>query len=330
MSVRVAVIGCGPWGENLLRALSASWRAEVVAVADPVALRLERAAALAPRARRVPSLDDALAAGADAVVIATPPSTHAELTLRALDAGADVLVEKPLAFGPADAERCAARAAALGRVGMVGHLLRYHPAVTRVLELAAEGHLGEIVGFSATRLSTHRGRDAGTAPAGGSAALWALGPHDLSVLGALDPSPAREVSAEVRPCPSGERVLLSARLEGGLGARMELGRGSPVKERRLRVTGTARIALLDDERAPDRVYLARPGRGLSGGPLSIEQEIRVPWREPLAVEVEHFLRCVEERSRPRTPLDEGAAVVRLLARAAAGMARPAVMAAGAG
>jgi len=327
VSVRVAVIGCGAWGENLVRAFASNLRADVVAVADPSPARLERAAAIAPRARRVPSLDDALALGVDAVVIATPPPTHAELVLRALDAGADVLVEKPLALGPADAERCAARAAALGRIGMVGHLLRYHPAVVRALELAAEGHLGEIVGFGATRLSTHAAHAGGASIDSSAAALWALGPHDLSVLGALDPSPVREVVAE----PSGERLRLSVRLESGLGARLELGRGSPAKERRLRITGTARIALLDDVHTPDRVLLARAGRGTTraGGPLSVEQDIRVPWREPLAVEVEHFLRCVEERARPLTPLEEGAAVVRVLARAAAAHARPAALAASA-
>ncbi len=311
MTVRAALVGCGAWGENLLRALAESARAEVVAVADPDRARLARARALAPRARLAPSLDEALAAGVDAVVIATPPASHAELALRALDAGADVFVEKPLALAAAEAERCAARAAALGRVAMVGHLLRYHPAVARLVAIARGGELGELTGLSATRLSA-RGRSTGP-----RATLWTLGPHDLSVLGALDESPIRDAAARAGAGVGGE-VLLEARLESGLPARIELCRSSPAKERRLRLAGTARIALLDDVRAPDRIVLARRGRS-AAGPLSIEREIQVPWAEPLAIEIDHFLRCVEERARPLTPLEEGAAVVRALARAEAAL-----------
>ena len=311
MTLRVALIGCGAWGENLLRALAGSARAEVAAVADPDRARLAAAGAIAPSARLAPSLDEALAAGVDAVVIATPPASHAELSLRALEAGADVFVEKPLALGAAEADRCAARAAALGRVAMVGHLLRYHPAVVRLLALARDGDLGDLAGFGATRLSMSAGRGR---ERGARAALWTLGPHDLSVLFALDASPVREVTA--RSMPGGERLALEARLESGLGARIELCRASPAKERRLRVVGASRIALLDDVRAPDRILIAgRAGRG--GAAPSVEQEIRVTWREPLTIELEHFLSCVEEQARPLTSFDEGAAVVRALARAEA-------------
>jgi predicted dehydrogenase len=323
LTIRVALAGCGAWGENLLRVLAASPRAEVAAVADPDRARLARARALSPRAALVAALDEALDAGVDAVVIATPPASHAELSLRALEAGADVFVEKPLALGVAEAERCAARAAALGRVAMVGHLLRYHPAVERLLALAREGALGELSSFGATRvsMSSARGRERGA-----RAALWTLGPHDLSVLGALDPSGLREAVARAQP--GGERLVLEARLESGLGARIELCRASPVKERRLRVAGASRIAVLDDVRAPDRIVLA--ARRERGGTPSIEQEIRVPWREPLAAEVDHFLRCVEERAEPLTPFDEGAAVVRVLARADATLEAAEAQAVGAG
>lgn len=311
MSVRVALVGCGRWGEKLLRALSESARARVVAVADVDRGRFARARALAPRARLVRTLDEALAARVDAVIIATPAASHAELALRALEAGADVFVEKPLALTSAQADRCAARASALGRVGMVGHLLRYHPSVVRLVALAREGRLGDVVSFSAARFSTGGG--------GASSALWTLGPHDLSVLSALDPSPLREASVHVSP--GGERVALEARLESGLAARIELWRSSPTKERRIRICGTSGAALFDDVGAPDRLLLV-DGRGgeAAGGEVGPAHELKVPFREPLAVEVEHFLRCVEERAQPLTPLDEGAAIVRILERADATLA----------
>ncbi|MDC0684292.1 Gfo/Idh/MocA family protein [Sorangium atrum] len=323
-SVRVALVGCGRWGEKLLRALSENARARVIAVADVDRGRLSRARALAPRARLVRTIDEALAARVDAVVIATPAASHAELALRALEAGADVFVEKPLALSAAQADRCASRAAALGRIGMVGHLLRYHPSVVRLVALARERRLGDLVSFSAARLSMSAAGGVG----GARSALWTLGPHDLSLLSALDSSPLAEARAHLSPC--GELVTLEARLESGLAARIELCSSSPTKERRLRLVGSAGVAVFDDVRAPDRI-LFLDARGAAAGAPAGERashlelapagrELEVPWREPLSVEIEHFLRCVEDRAPPLTPLDEGAAVVTILERVEATLA----------
>jgi predicted dehydrogenase len=292
VKVRVALIGCGLWGRNLLRVLVESPRARVVAVADPHPQRRALAEAMAPEAAVVTALDEALAEGLDAVLIATPPHTHAPLAFAALAAGVDVFVEKPLTTRAADAERLAAKAAALGRVGMVGHLLRYHPAVVRLVELCAAGALGPLRRFEATRLSVAGDRSA--------SALWTLGPHDLSVLHALDPSPVRALAA--RAAPSGDPALFEAELASGLEVSIALSRVAPAKERRIRVTGASGTAVLDDVRAPDRVLLDG-------------DEVVVPWREPLAVEVEHFLRCVQDRARPLTSFEEGRLVVQALAAA---------------
>jgi predicted dehydrogenase len=292
VTIRVALVGCGAWGQNILRVLVASPRARVVAVAEPSPTRRAVAATLAPQAAVVPSLQDALACGVDAVLVATPPHSHAGLVLSALAAGADVFVEKPLATRAVDAERCATRAAALGRIAMVGHLLRYHPAVERLLQLARDGALGELLGVEAARLSIDGDPSA--------SALWTLGPHDFSVVHALDPSPIRMI--EARAAPGGDPVLVEAELTSGLSVSVALSRASAVKERRIRVIGTAAAAIFDDVRAPDRVIVAGA-------------EIGVAWREPLTVEIEHFLRCVEQRGRPLTSFDDGVTVVRALAQA---------------
>jgi predicted dehydrogenase len=294
VTVGVALVGCGPWGEKLLRVLLGSLRARVVAVADPNPARRTLAAALAPGAAVVPSLDDALGCGVDAVLIAAPPHAHAALVLHALAAGADVFVEKPLATRVADAERCAARAASLGRIAMVGHLLRYHPTVERLLQMAGDGALGRLLGLEAERLSIAPVTSADR----GADAVWTLGPHDFSILHALDPSPIRALSACSKP--GGVSVLVEAELASGLAARVALSRAASVKTRRIRVVGSSAAALFDDVRAPDRLIVG-------------DAEIAVRWWEPLAVEVEHFLRCVEDRSAPRTPFDEGVTVVRTLA-----------------
>lgn len=305
MTVRAALIGCGAWGQNLLRVLAASPRARLVAVADPRPAARARAKFLAPEAELVGSLDEALAAGVDAVVIATPAHTHAALVLAALEAGVDVFVEKPLAMSAADAERCAARARALGRVGMVGHLLLHHPTVARLLELAQSGALGELLSVESARLSTAGDRSAPV--------LWTLGPHDLSVLFALDPSPPREIVT--RAAASGDEAQLAITLESGRAARIALSRVHPTKERRITVIGSEAAAVFDDVRAPDRVLLGRVTRRRGRAAVTLTGERMVAWREPLAVEIDHFLACVEERKAPLTPLEDGVEVVRALGRA---------------
>jgi predicted dehydrogenase len=287
--VRVALVGCGGWGRNLLRVLLESPRASVVAIAEPHPLRHAMAEALALATPVVSTLDEALAHEPDAIVIATPPHSHAAIAMEALSAGADVFVEKPLATRTADAERLAEKASELGRIAMVGHLLRYHPTVCRLVDLASSGALGPLRRFEARRLSVAGDRSA--------SAIWTLGPHDFSVLRAIDPSPPKRLST--RMGPSGDPIAIEAELASGLEVSITLSRVSASKERHLRVIGAAHAAEIDDVAAPDRVL------------VDGEPQI-VAWHEPLANEIDHFLRCVIDRSRPRTSFEEGVDVVRAL------------------
>jgi predicted dehydrogenase len=287
VTVRVALIGCGTWGKNLARALAATPRARFIAIADP------RPQAVFRGVSAVPDLDAALAMQPDAVVIATPSAMHAEHAMRALAAGVDVLVEKPLAMDPDEADRLCSRANALGRIGMVGHVLRFHPTLQRLLAMASAGELGQITHLATARLST-AGED------GAASALWTLGPHDVSLLHALDSRPLDTIHLR----PSGDdRWSMDARLEGGMTASIELSRRHPNKERRASVVGTRSTVFFDDIRAPRRLVIHEHGAA---------REIEVAWQEPLVSEIEHFLRCVEERARPLTSFDEGAWVVRAL------------------
>jgi predicted dehydrogenase len=308
VTVRVAIAGAGAWGRNLVRVLASAPRAELIAVADVSAEGRARAAELAPGARIVGDLRDALALGVDAAVIATPPASHAALALLALEAGADVLVEKPLALTTVDAERCVAAARARGRVGMVGHLLRYHPGVTLALELAAAGELGELVELSTRRLSA-----GGSAAESAASVLWRLGPHDLAVLDALGAGPLDAVRARA----AGGLVAVEARAASGVRARLELSRTAAHKERRVVVRGAEQVAVIDDVRAPG-LLLVGPA-GARGEPRAL-RSIRLADVEPLAVEIDHFLSSVESRVAPPTPLEEGARVVGSLARAEASLA----------
>jgi predicted dehydrogenase len=189
---------------------------------------------------------------------------------------------------------------------MVGHLLRYHPVVVRLLELAHGGALGELTHVEAARLSVTGDR---TAPA-----LWTLGPHDLSVLHALDPGPMRALRASIPP--GGDTARLEATLGSRLTARIVLSRIHATKERQIAVIGAERAAVFDDVRAPDRVLLGRAKRRRDGAvEITVDDTVEVAFREPLAIEIDHFLRCVEERRAPLTSFAEGSQIVRTLARA---------------
>lgn len=283
--MRVALIGCGAWGKNILRVVAESPRASVVAVADVRPSRLAIARGLAPDALLVTSAGEALAARPDAVLIATPASSHAELALAAMRAGADVFVEKPLAMNVADAERCVAESISRARVGMVGHLLRYHPAIADIIRRARGGEIGTLRTFDAARLSS---------AAGGPSVLWALGPHDLSILHAIDPSPLESITATTL---GPDRAVIDATLASGVVARIALARRHATKERRFRIEGSRGSLGHDDVRAPH-----------AGAAID-------RFREPLAVEIDAFLDSVETRCAPLTPFEEGALVVGWLSRA---------------
>ena len=140
--LRVAVIGAGAWGLNHVRVVATERDCVLVGVADPDPLVVERVHAIAPGVRTLRDPDPLFAdASIDAVVIATPAATHAELAQAALAAGKHVLIEKPLAMNLDDAKAIASTPRAPGQIAMVGHLMVYHPAVVRLRELLRSGAL---------------------------------------------------------------------------------------------------------------------------------------------------------------------------------------------
>ncbi len=149
--VRVGVAGLGYWGPNLARNFAALPGCELRWVCDPSEPARARVAPQFPGARATAELEDLLAdPDLDAVVLATPVPTHAELAVRVVGAGKHCFVEKPLATTAADAQRAVDAAERAGRVLMVGHLLEYHPAVDRLKALLDGGSWGSCFTCTAT------------------------------------------------------------------------------------------------------------------------------------------------------------------------------------
>jgi len=316
MTVRVGVVGLGYWGPNLARNFAALPGCELAWLCDASEAARERVAPTFPGARLTGELDDLLADPAlDAVALATPVPAHAELAERVLRAGKHCFVEKPLAQSVADAERVVAAGEEAGRVLMVGHLLVFHPAVTRLKEIARSGELGDIHYIYSNRLNLGKLR-------ADENALWSLGAHDVSVVLHLAEEEPSEVEArgESYMRPGIEDVVFCfLRFPSGLAAHLHLSWLDPHKERRFTIVGSRRMAAFDDMELERKVTIYDKGfdedASSYGEYITRSGDIwspRIPNREPLRLECEHFVRCVAEGRTPLTDGHAGLRVVRVL------------------
>jgi predicted dehydrogenase len=314
--VRVGVAGLGYWGPNLARNFAGIDGCELAWCCDASPAAHERWARAFPSARFTGELDDLLAdPELDAVVLATPVPTHGPLAERVLAAGKHCFVEKPLADSVAAAERAVEAAADADRVLMVGHLLEYHPGVAKLKEIAASGELGDIHYVYSNRLNLGQLRR-------DENALWSLGAHDVSVVLHLAEEEPHEIEArgESYMRQGIEDVVFGyLRFPSGLAAHLHLSWLDPHKERRFTVVGSRRMATFDDMDTERKVTVYDKGfdeRSDSYGEyITRSGDIwspRVPNREPLRLECEHFVEAVRTGAAPRSDGHAGLRVVRVL------------------
>jgi predicted dehydrogenase len=315
-TISVGVVGLGYWGPNLARNLGAIPGCEVSWLCDAseeARARLERSH---PGSRFTDVIGDLLDdPELDAVVLATPVSTHAELAVAVAEAGKHCFVEKPLATTAADAERAVAAAAAAGRILMVGHLLEYHPAVARLKELIDGDELGPLHYIYGNRLNLGKLR-------ADENALWSLGAHDVSVvLHLIGEEPQECIAHGASYVREGVQdvVFCYLRFPSGIVAHLHLSWLDPHKERRLTVVGARRMATFDDMLIEGK--LAVYDKGFDQDSRSWGEYItrsgdifspQVPNAEPLRLECEHFVDCVRTGAAPRSDGHSGLRVVRVL------------------
>jgi predicted dehydrogenase len=313
----VGVVGLGYWGPNLARNFDRLPDAELTWLCDSSEEAVARWGGAFPSARSTTRLDDLLEDDSlDAVVVATPVPTHAELATRVLEAGKHCFVEKPLARTEEEAEGVLSAARAAGRTLMVGHLLEYHPGIQRLAEIVQSGELGELRYIYSNRLNLGKDRP-------DENALWSLGAHDVSVILLLAEEEPFNCDAMggsyLRPNVE-DVVFALMRFHSGLMAHMHLSWLDPHKERRFTVVGSKRMATFDDMALERKLtiydkgfdesyasygeYIARSGDVFSP---------RVPNEEPLRIECRHFLDCIRDGTEPRTGAESGLRVVRVLA-----------------
>jgi predicted dehydrogenase len=311
--VGVAVAGLGYWGPNLARNFAVLPGADLRWCCDDRPDVRQRFAAQYPGARVTGDLDEVLGdPELDAVVLATPVPTHADLAIRVLEAGKHCFVEKPLAQSVADAERVVEAAREAGRIVMVGHLLQYHPGVNKLKEIAASGELGDIHYIYGNRLNLGQLR-------ADENALWSLGAHDVSVvLHLADEEPSEMWARGESYMREGvEDVVFGfLRFPSGLAAHLHLSWLDPHKERRFTIVGSRRMATFDDMDAERKITVYDKGfdekADTYGEYITRSGDIwspRVPNDEPLRLECQHFVDCVRTG---RTPISDGEAGLRVV------------------
>ena len=314
-ATKLGVAGLGYWGPNLARNFDEL--ADLTWLCDLDPDKLERFSRRHPQARLTANVTDLLEdPELDAVVIATPVVTHAELARRALAAGKHVFVEKPMALHAREAEELCALAEERELVLMPGHLLLYHPAVDKLKELIDSGELGEIRYVYGNRQNLGKFRT-------DENALGSLGAHDLSLILHLVGEEPSEVWARgesyVHP-PVEDVVFCFLRFPSGKLAHMHLSWLDPQKIRRMTVVGSKKMAVFDDMELERKVTVYDKGEeppplGTYGEWQTRTGDIyvpKVPADEPLRLECEHFLRLVRGRGDALAAARNGAAVVRAL------------------
>jgi UDP-2-acetamido-3-amino-2,3-dideoxy-glucuronate N-acetyltransferase len=309
--ISVAVLGCGYWGQNLVRNFQAL--NVLKAICDPSAKGREKGRELAPEARLSSDYTGILGdPEIHAVVVATPAETHFAVVAQALAAGKDVFVEKPLAINYREGLSLQRQAEQAGRILMVGHLLEYHPAVVKLKELLEAGELGRINYVYSNRLNFGKIRVEENA-------LWSFAPHDIAVILRLVGEEPLEVT-----CTGGSYItpnladvtVSCLHFRTGLRAHIFVSWLNPFKEQKLVVMGDRKMAVFNDTSQHEKlslydqhvdVNMRQPV--LQKGAMDV---IPISTEEPLRRECEEFLCSIATRRRPLTDGRSGVRVLRVL------------------
>jgi predicted dehydrogenase len=296
--IRVAVIGAGIMGAHHARVLHQLPSADLALVVDPDEAR-GKALAQAAGAQYSPDPGDA-AELAEAVVVATPNATHAEIAVPLLEAGVDVLVEKPIAPTVADADRLIQAADYNGRILAVGHIERFNPAV---LEL--DRHVEDLLHLELTRIGPFSPRIT-------SDVVLDLMIHVLELALSLAGSEVERVEAVGRRARTDSLDVVTALLQfsNGVTASVTASRVGQTKIRQIELTQRANYVAVDLVRQDVTIHRVNHNEFLSEGGARYKQTgmIEIPFLEhgePLALELTDFLKRVKDRQAPRVPGVQG-------------------------
>ncbi len=319
----LALVGAGYWGKNLARNFHAL--GVLHTLCDRSVEILTSYGADYAAVHKTTSFDEVLRNSViTKVAIAAPAVLHHQLAKAALLAGKDVYVEKPLCLDIAEAEELVELAERLGRILMVGHLLQFHPCVTELQRLVAQGELGRVQYITSNRLNLGKIRQEENA-------LWSFAPHDISVIlslvGGQLPLQVRCTGESYLTPRVADTTLTSFRFADNVRAHIFVSWLNPFKEQKLTIVGSRGMVVFDDTKpwndklVMHRDYLVWADGRVPTPSKAVGTPVIVPEREPLREECAHFVDSCRNRQAPRTDGREGLRVLRVLRAAQASMDR---------
>lgn len=318
-TVRLGVVGLGGWGKNVVRSFASAGHCELAYLCDSNPASLAQQHRLYPQAQTTENLSTILGdETVDALAIATPAPVHYEMAKAALGAGKHVYVEKPMTLTSEHAEELVELASLHGRKLMVGHLLKYHPAVEMIKQQVTAGALGRIFYMYCQRLNLGVVRTQENA-------FWSLAPHDISVILYLFEAEPDAITAcgESYLQPGVEDVVfVNLHFPDGRMAQIHVSWLDPHKERKMVVVGSEKMLVFDDMHGTEKVRICDKGAQLTTDTFTAIEAIttrhgdiyipHISGRQPLDVETQHFIDCIRNDTTPRSDGHDGLRVVRIL------------------
>ncbi len=322
MPVNIGQIGLGAWGRNLIRTFYNLPGVNVKQGCDASPAQLAKISGSFPGVTWTKDPGEIINdPSINAVVIATPPADHFDLAARALKAGKDVFVEKPLVLDVEKGKMLIELAAKRDKILMVGHIMEYHPASLAMKEYIHSGKLGKIYYLYSSRINLGKVRDIENA-------LWSFAPHDISmIMFLLDQVPVRVTAtgASYLQKDIEDVCFMTMHFEDKTMAHIHVSWLDPHKERKLTIVGSKMMAVFDDTNSSEKIWLYDKGvdtkldyntygeyMSLRAGDILIP---KVASTEPLMAECAHFIECVKDRTRPRSDGLDGLKVLTILTAA---------------
>jgi len=325
--VGIAVCGAGNWGKNLVRNFAGQPDVELKYICDLSPKIRQRMAGQYPKVRVTDNLAEVLAdATVGGVVVAVDVPYHFAVAKAVLEAGKHAFVEKPLTLRALEAEELVNLAAARGCKLMVGHLLRYHPAVQFLKQMVVEGQVDLLYAyFQRLNLGIVRQNEN---------AWWSLAPHDISIACYLFGAAPVTVSATGQSSlqPGIEDVVFAhLKFADGRTAHIHVSWLDPHKARKVTLVGSRKMIAFDDMEASEKIRIYDKGADVKPGVVGYAEaitlrsgEIRIPnisTEEPLALECRHFIECITKDVAPQSDGLDGLQVVRVLEAGSASLAQ---------
>ena len=310
--IKIAVVGSGYWGKNLVRNFHDLGTLVAICDKDPQVLtKFQKVYHGIATFQDLDQLLDDAVPGLKAVAIATPAATHYNFAKKCLLAGKHVFVEKPLALTEAQGSELIQIAEENQLTLMVGHILQYHGAVIKLKELIDSGELGKIQYLYSNRLNIGKIRTEENI-------LWSFAPHDISVILML----LREMPQSVwatggiylqEQIP--DTTLTTLDFPSGVKAHIFVSWLHPFKEQKLVVVGDKKMAVFDDLSEEKLALFPHEIQWLQRIPVAAKAEaevVPVDMEEPLKAECVHFIECVTNARPPKTDGGEGLRVLQVL------------------